>query len=75
MSPNDFILDNATFMFPAGSGDGATMNITVTVFNDSLLEGTESFGLSLSVRSGVATLAQGMENVTLYIMDEDGKHI
>ena len=51
------------------------MNITVTVFNDSLLEGTESFGLSLSVRSGAATLAQGMENVTLYIMDEDGKSI
>ncbi|EMI29081.1 aggregation factor core protein MAFp3, isoform C, partial [Rhodopirellula europaea SH398] len=44
---NDYTVDSATVTFPAGSVDGAIVPITLTINNDSLVEGPETVDFSL----------------------------
>ena len=46
--------------------------MTVTVADDTLIEGTECYILSISVSSGPASIG-AMDTVTVNIEDNDGK--
>ena len=45
----DFSLDKNTFTFDSGSNDGNTISVFADVFDDNLVEGTESFTVSVSI--------------------------
>ena len=55
-----------------GLGDDNTMNVMVMVTDDMLVEGTESYILSVSMSSGPATIGT-TDTVTVNIVDNDGK--
>ena len=59
-------------MFAMGLGNAEAMNVMVTVSDDMLVEGTESYILSISVSSGPATIG-AMDSATVHIADNDGK--
>jgi hypothetical protein len=56
-------------VFPAGASNGAMQCISVTITDDSAVEGDETFTLSLTTSSPVA-LGNSMTAIT--IMDTDG---
>ena len=55
-----------------GLGDDNTMNVMVMVTDDMLVEGAESYILSVSLSSGPATIGT-TDMVTVNIVDNDGK--
>ena len=55
-----------------GLGDDETMNVMVMVTDDVLVEGTESYILSISVSSGPASIG-AMNTITVNIADNDGE--
>ena len=57
-----------------GLGHGDTMNVMVTASDDMLVEGRETYVLSISVSSGPATIG-AMDTVTVNIVDNDGKTV
>ena len=60
-SDTDYTLVTTQVTFPAGSANGASQTISVTINDDTIPEGDESFALSLSINSGPAEL--GTPNV------------
>lgn len=58
----------ATLEFPVPSFDGSIQCTTVTIFDDILLEGDETFSMQLTVLTPDAT--QG-NNVTTIILEDD----
>ena len=69
----DFVLDTTEIEFPAMSGNGVTMDVMVTPTDDMLVEGIESYILSIAaVTSGQATIGT-MVSVSVNIEDNDGK--
>ena len=75
----DFSLNTIEVIFPMdtvplqGVSD-TTMNVLVTPTDDLLVEGTESYTLSIVVTSGTATVGM-MDTVTVNITDNDGKSL
>ena len=67
----DFTLDTSNFNFAMGAVNSQTINILVTPINDTDVEGTENYVLSIVVNSGPATV--GTATVTVDILDDDGK--
>ena len=68
----DFSLITTSFNIAMGLGDDETMNVMVMVTEDLLVEGTESYILSVSVSSGPASIG-AMDTVTVNIDDNDCK--
>ena len=58
--------------FPSSSEHDITMNVLVTPLEDTLVEGTESYILSIAVTSGPAIVG-ALDTVTVNIRDNDGK--
>ena len=58
-SPGDYGLDTTSVVFPAGSADGAVVDLSLTVVDDNLVEGDEQVILSLDPASlaGAAVLS------------------
>ena len=59
-----------TFIQEATTGN--TQNVSVTIIDDQLLEGTESFVVSGNV-TAPATFVLGGDMVTVHILDNDGE--
>ena len=57
-----------------GLGDDNTMNVMVMLTDDMLVEGAESYILSVSMSSGPATIGT-TDTVTVNIVDNDGKTV
>ena len=67
--------DVLTVVFPAGTRNGAVMNVALTVLNDDDVEGTETVVLMGSILPGVKTsFAPGQDRVIIPIWDNDGKY-
>ena len=65
---------STTLMFSAGSMDGdMTPCITVTITDDNVLEGDETFTVALTVSGSTVTLGNAETVVT--ITDNEGQHI
>ena len=67
----DFTLVSTSVNFAVSLGNDDTMNIMVMVTDDMLVEGTESYVLSISVSSGPAVIG-AMSTITVNIADNDG---
>ena len=64
-----------TVLFPAGTGNGAVKNASLTILNDSIVEGSETVVLMGSLTPGVKTsFAPGQDSATVPIWDNDGKY-
>ena len=59
------------FLFPAGSMVGDSTCVRVTVIDDSLIESTEQFTVSLDNAEAI-TVAKNESEVTITIEDNDG---
>ena len=70
----DFSLVTTSADFVTGLGNGETMNVMVMVTDEMLVEGTESYILSVSLSSGPASIG-AMDTVTLNIADNDGRFL
>jgi uncharacterized repeat protein (TIGR01451 family) len=66
----DYAASTATFSFSAGSANGATRPITITIVNDRLLEEAETFTVSAAISSGAGTA--GGTHVVSILDDEVG---
>ena len=63
-----------TVVFPAGTGNGVVVNASLTVLNDTIVEGSEKVVLMGSTPPGVkASFAPGQNRVTVSIWDNDSK--
>lgn len=63
---DDFMSLGAPFSFPAGTAHGATKAYTVSIINDRLLEGEESFSITLIIYDNSGTVGpQGTHYVTI----------
>jgi len=65
---NDYNAVNQTISFAAGE---TSKTITITINDDALLEGNESFNLQLSSPSAGAVIASGSAAITATIQDND----
>ena len=62
----DYTATAGTLIFPAGSAAGATLNFTVPVNDDNLVEATENFTATLSnVRGAAVTIATASASVNI----------
>ena len=72
---SDFLADGGTVTFPAGSGDNATMTISIPVIDDLVPEASESFSLVLGNISGWArtqvSIMEGQGEATADIAESD----
>lgn len=63
-----------TVVFPVGTRNGVVMNASLTILNDTIVEGTETVVLMGSTPPGVkASFAPGQDRVTVSIWDNDSK--
>ena len=68
----DFRLSNTRPMFLAGTNNGTIQTFAIDIFDDDLVEGTETFVVSGSVTSP-AMFLPGRNMATITIMDNDRK--
>lgn len=61
----DYSASSGTVSFGAGSGNGATQSIVVSLIDDGLYEGNETFSLSLYSPSGATIIAPSGHTVTI----------
>ena len=66
----DFTLSTTTVTFVGGTNTSTVNNITVNVLDDLLVEGIESFTLSVSVTPPASFVG---DPVTVIILDDDSK--
>ena len=66
----DFILTQPTVMFLSGDGSGTIRCITFILFDDTILEGSEMFDVTIT-DAGPATLGANTQ-ATVTIQDNDG---
>ena len=59
---------------PLGSADGSIHTTDIMIVDDSIVEDTESFNVSVSVLDNDAQFVPGLDEATVYIMDNDGKN-
>ncbi len=73
-SGNDYTLNTSQVTFTAGSGDGATRDVNITINDDATQEGNEVIDLSMNVTSGVAT--NGTQTThTVTIVDDETRNL
>ena len=68
----DFRLSNTRPVFLAGTNNGTIQTFAIDIFDDDLVEGTESFVISGSVTSP-AMFLPGRNMATITIMDNERK--
>lgn len=68
---DDYSLSTLSVTFPAGTPHNATLPVDISIVNDRLLEGSESFVASLGAVTGIGT-ASGSNTVTI-TDDETGE--
>ena len=68
----DFSLNPTSYNFASGAGHTASINVMVTPSDDLLVEGTESYILSISMAAGPATVGP-VDTDIINIEDNDGK--
>ena len=68
----DFSLANSTLTFDQGANDSHIQVLAINIWDDQLLEGTESFVVSGNV-TAPASFVPGGDTVTVDILDNDGK--
>jgi len=69
---NDFHLLRQEVTFNQGATTGTTQSVSINIIDDSLVEGTESFVVSGSVKT-LASFVPGGDTVTVNILDNDGE--
>ena len=61
-------------VFPAGTRNGELVNVSLTVRDDRLVEGTETAMLYATTQPGLlASFATGQNRITVSIFDDDGE--
>ena len=73
----DFSLSRTEVTFDVGANDGNTITVIADVFDDLIIEGTESFTLSITMvdpPAGVTVDPNG-NTATINILDDDGKYL
>ena len=73
----DFSLPRSEVTFHLGANDGNTITVFADVFDDLIIEGAESFTLSITVvdpPAGVTVDPNG-NTATINILDDDGKYL
>ena len=73
----DFSLSWSEVTFDLGANDGNTITVFADVIDDLIIEGTESFSLSITVEdppAGVIVDPNG-NAATINILDDDGKYL
>ena len=61
-------------IFPAGTRNGDTVNVSVTIRDDLMVEGTETVMLYAFTQPGLsASFAPQRNRITLSVLDDDGK--
>ena len=68
----DFYLPTSEVMFRAGANNGTIRTLVISIVDDHLVEGTETFVLSGSVTTP-AMFLPGRNMTTITIMDSEGK--
>ena len=68
----DFSLPTNEVVFPAGANNGTNQTLVISIVDDGLVEGTETFVLSGSVTTP-AMFLPGRNMTTITIMDSEGK--
>ena len=68
----DFFLSANEVVFLAGANSGTIRTLAISIFDDDLVEGTESFAISGSVTSP-AMFLPGRNMTTITIMDNERK--
>ena len=68
----DFHLLRQEITFVHGATTENTLNVSINIIDDSLVEGTESFVVSGNVTTP-ATFVPGRDMVTVNILDNDGE--
>ena len=70
VDPDDYTASGTEVTFPAGSMDGATADVTLTLVDDALVEGDETVDLDLGMPTGGAELGAIIAHVAT-ITDSD----
>ena len=71
-TPEDFSLSTNELVFLAGANNGTVKTFVITIHDDDLVEGTETFVISGSVTSP-AMFLPGRDMTTITIMDNERK--
>ena len=64
-------IDSATLKFSAGSVAGAAQSLSVEIVDDSVVEGSEQFSLTITDSSPSAQPVSSRGTVTVAIIDND----
>ena len=73
----DFALSRSEVTFDIGANDGNRITLFVDVFDDPIIEGTESFTISITMVDPPAgvTVDPNANTGTVDIQDDDGKYL
>ena len=63
------------FVFPAGSGPGASEADALDPINDNRVEGTETVSLQAGIIAGIGMFVPGANMATVNILDDDGRKL
>ena len=69
----DYDAVDTVLEFPEGSEDGARMCINVTIHDDLLVEGNETFSVKLAIESGNGGVSLGNNHSVITILDANGQ--
>lgn len=72
-SDEDYIAFSEVLIFSRGSNAGSTRTVTVQILDDPLVERSEFFTAHTSSLDAGVQIQPGKENVTVYIISDDGK--
>ena len=73
VSPDDFTELSTSLEFPAGSPEGTTRCLNITINEDTLIEGNETFSVMLTLISTELGVTMGNSITTVTILDNEGK--
>ena len=73
----DFSLTRTEVTFDLGANDGNRISVPIDVFDDPIIEGTESFTVSITMvdPSAGVTVDPNANTGTVNILDDDGKYL
>ena len=73
ISPDDFTELSASLEFPAGSPEGTARCSNITINEDTLVEGSETFSVMLTLISMELGVTMGNSVTTVTILDNEGR--
>ena len=72
MAGDDYEMMSTNLTFPSGSMDNATQCFDVMITNDTLMEGDETFIVTMTLRTTELGVTSSITTIRIRIIDDEG---